>query len=120
MASITDFNKGSDFVIDFSKREWKKLEDIYCSPTYEPSEIHKIEGLFINQKSKYGDRPFVAFDDIYLADLPGHMLESVRTIISTPEIVEQINNGKAGFQVYAYMSKTYNRECYSIRFVDIK
>lgn len=120
MATIADFNRGSDFIIDFSKREWTKLEDIYCSPTYDPERIHTINGLFINTKSKYGDRPFVAFDDIYLADLPNHLLETVKTIMGTPEIVEQINNGKAGFKVYAYMSQTFNRECYSVRFVDIK
>lgn len=118
MLKSLSYNKGSIFDIDFESREWSKLEDLYNDQG--EGTIFKIEGLFINQKSKFGPRPFVAFDKVYLADLPQHMLEVVEEMIGDPEVVAEINDGKVGFSVRTYMSKNYNRECYSIRFEEIK
>ena len=117
MSALTNYNKGSIFDIDFENRTWYKLEDMFNE---QEGVVFTIEGLFVNEKSKYGPRPFVAFDKIYLADLPQHKLETIREMIGDPAVVELINAGKAGFTVKAYMSKNYNRECYDIRFVDIK
>lgn len=113
--SITKFNKGSVFNVNFFGLEFVKLEDLFNS---DEDQVYVITGLFINQKSKYGPRPFVSTPD-FLADLPSHMLETVEEIISSPEIVEQINSRKAGFKVRSYKSKTYNKECYSVEFVDL-
>ena len=117
MLKSLQYNKGSLFDIDFTQRAWCKLEDLFNE---QPDHLFQIDGLFINTKSKYGDRPFVAFDKVYLADLPQHMLEVVKDMIGDPEVVEEINSGKVGFTVRAYMSKNYNRECYSIRFEEFK
>lgn len=117
MSKATSYNKGSIFDINFDDRTWYKLEDMFNE---QEGVVFHIEGLFINEKSKFGARPFVAFDKIYLADLPMHMTETIREMISDPEVVEEINDGKVGFTVRAYMSKNYNKECYSIRFEDIK
>lgn len=117
MSKATSYNKGSIFDINFDDRTWYKLEDMFNE---QEGVIFRIEGLFINENSKFGARPFVAFDKIYLADLPQHMTETIREMIGDPEVVEEINDGKVGFTVRAYMSKTYKKECYSIRFVDYK
>lgn len=117
MLKSLQYNKGSLFDIDFTAREWTKLEDLFNE---QEGRTFQIDGLFINNKSKYGARPFVAFDQVYLADLPQHMLEVVEEMIGDPYVVEEINDGKVGFSVRAYMSKNYNRECYSIRFEEIK
>lgn len=117
MSKATSYNKGSIFDIDFENRTWYKLEDMFNE---QEGVVFHVEGLFINAKSKYGPRPFVAFDKIYLADLPQHMTATIEQMISDPEVVEEINEGRVGFTVRAYMSKNYNRECYSIRWEEIK
>lgn len=119
MGKIGDYNKEVIFDVAFDNRGWKKLEDFYNEPGYNPNEIHTIEGLFINEKGKFGKRPYVACDKIYLVDFPQHLTEVVEQMIADPEVVQQINEGKAGFTVRAYMSNTYNRECYAPRFVNI-
>lgn len=117
MGKISDYNKGSVFSADLSNHDWKKLEDIYCSPSFYEDQIFPLKGLYINEKSKYGRRPYAATDS-FLVDLPMHLLETVEQIISNPEIVEQINTDHAGFKIRSYMSRTYNRECYTVVFVD--
>ena len=34
-------------------------------------------------------------------------------------IVNQINDGQAGFKIYHYFSKKYNKNCFSVNWVDI-
>ena len=114
---IASYNKGSNFDIKFEDRTWVKLEDLYNE---QEGVVFTIDGVFINRKSKFGPRPFIAFDKIYLADLPNNMLETVEEIIGNPDIVAQINEGKAGFEAKSYMNDKYNRECYYIKFHDIK
>ena len=116
MSKATSYNKGSEFEINFDNRQWTKLEDLYNE---QPGEIFRIDGLFMNNKGKYGPRPFIAFGDNWLVDLPMHMAETIERMIADPEVTEEITNKKVGFSVRAYMSKNFNRECYSIRFVDI-
>ena len=115
--SIASYNKGSNFDVDFENRTWVKLEDLYNE---QEGVIFTLEGLFINRKSKFGPRPFAAFDKIYLVDFPSSYLATVEEMIGDPAIVEQINNGKAGFEAKSYMNGTYNRECYYPKFHDIK
>ena len=119
MAKLSAYKQGSSFNVDYSKRSWIKLEDIYNSPAYNEQEVHQIYGLFINEKGKYGKRPYVA-TDIHLIDLPQHMTPVIEQMLQDPEVIQQINEGKAGFTVRAYMSNNYQRECYAITFVDIK
>ena len=116
MSKATTYNKGSIFDIRLDNRDWVKLEDLYNE---HEGEIFRIDGLFINNKGKYGPRPFVAHSSNYNTDLPMHMTETIEQMIADPEVVSEINEGKVGFSVRAYMSKNYNRECYSIRFEDI-
>ena len=47
------------------------------------------------------------------------MTDTVKSILSDDTLVEAINEGKAGIQVYKYTSKKYNRDCYGVKFVDM-
>lgn len=105
------------FDMDLSDRTWYKLEDMYNE---QEGVIFHLEGIFINNKSKYGPRPFVAFDKIYCANLPQRRLDDIREMMENPEIIDLIKAGKAGFTVYAFMPKDFDRECYDIKFEEIK
>lgn len=121
MSKATTYNRGSAFNVNFEGLEFISLQDLYDQqePGKAEETVFKITGLFINQKSKFGPRPFVSTPN-FLADLPAHMLETVQQMIGDPEVVEEINSGKVGFQLRTYTSKTYKNLCYTIFFVDLK
>ncbi len=123
---ITNYNKGSNFNVNFDGREFVKLETLYNSA---PQAVYRLSGLFINNKSKYGPRPYAAGEafnsegqiiDQFLVDLPMHMLEQVQQMLQDNEVIEEINAGIAGFSVRTYFSKTFNKDCYSIMFEELK
>lgn len=78
---------------------------------------HKIEAIFINTKSKFGDAPVIYTDD-YMVNIPEHMLETCQEIRQDEDAVDLINEGRVGFQVYSYNGK--NGTGYSINIVEIK
>ncbi len=113
--AISSFNKGNVFNFNTEGLQFAELEDLYNS---DENKVYPIKGFFINSKSKFGPRPVVVTPD-FMADLPQHMLETVNQIIADPETVQQINDGKAGFRIRSYISKTYNKECFTVSFVDL-
>ena len=89
-------------------------------------EVYTLRGVWISTGGIYGDTPVAVLDDRFV-NLPGHMLETVKQIMSDPESVEDINNGKVGFIVRSYVKtlkgkngKSVDKICYSIDFVDIQ
>ena len=112
---ISNYNKFSrKFNAEISNLSFVKLEDLYKEA---PTKEYVLTGLFINKKSKFGDRPYVATPD-FLVDLPNGMLNTIKEMISEPMVVEAINNGQCGFKVVTYHSNRYNKECYTVEFVD--
>lgn len=113
MASIGDFNKGSVFEVNFDQLGWVTLEDLYNADG--DGTVYTLTGLFINQKGKYGPRPYVSTDK-YLIDLPQHRLEDIKQMLEIPEIVQQVTDGKAGFTIRPYISRKYDKECFDVFF----
>ena len=126
MSNLTSYNKGSNFNVNFDKREFVSLETLYNS---NPNAIYRLSGLFINTKSKYGPRPYASGEtysdegkllDEFLVDLPMHMLDTLKEILNDDHCIEEINAGIAGFSVRQYFSKNFQKDCYSIKFEEIK
>lgn len=113
--AIANYNKGNVFNFNTEGLQFADLEDLFNS---DEDHVYVIKGFFINTKSKFGPRPVVVTPD-FMADLPQHMLKTVNQIIADPETVEQINNGKAGFKIRSYISKNYNKECFTVSFVNL-
>ena len=114
--SISSYNKfNRKFDVELKDLSFVKLSDLYKES---PDKEYTITGLFINKKSKFGDRPFVSTPD-FLADLPAGMLGTVRDMVNDPVVVEAINEGTAGFKVVKYHSNRYNRDCYTVEFVEL-
>ena len=95
--------KGKDFV---------KLGDLV------QNKIYKIQAAFINKKSKFGPSPVLGLETC-MVDLPAHCLEDVEAILNDPEMIEEIQNGKAGFSVVTYQDKNGVTR-YSVNWEDIE
>lgn len=116
MSKITKtFNTNYAFDINFEK-DFVSLKELRNS--YEDGHIHLIHGVGINGKSKYGAHPFLETNS-YLVDLPKHMLDTCKQILDDTEMVEEIKEGIVGFKIRTYIDSKFNKECYTIEFVDI-
>lgn len=116
MMNITDFNKTVAF-FDFDKdkeRPYVKLENLFET---DKDEVHKVLGLYINE-GKFGEQASVVMDDVCVS-LPLHYTDTVKQILESEKIVQDINEGKVGFTIYKYTSKNYNTESYAITWVDL-
>ena len=121
------YNTERLFDVDTEGLEYFELQDIYS----DDDEVFTIEAIYINTKGNFDDRPcLVANCDSMLANggesfrgyvnLPAHLTATCRDILRDKNAVAAINAGKVGFTIYRYFAKKYNdRECYSIRWVDI-
>lgn len=82
------------------------------------SNKYVVLGLYINKKSKYGDAP-VAISEDFSINLPSFMVDTVNEMIADPEMVDAINAGEVGLEVYEYTPKNQTNTCYSCRWVDM-
>ena len=104
-----DFEPGKDF-------EYKSLKTLYSE--YGKGVIYKVNALYINTSGMYGEQPLIVTDKEYV-NLPTHLLETVKEIRDDEDMVNDINNGKVGFEIYEYDSNKNNRKGYSINWVEL-
>lgn len=127
------YNKEKLFKINTDGFEYISLEDLYkereSNVAFEDFEdpeevkeiveetIYQVRGIYINTKGLYDDAPVVALDSAYV-NLPAHMTQICREILSDPQAIAAINAGRVGFTIYAYEKPQYHKTCYSVRWVD--
>ena len=119
MGLMDKFNKGGvPFDIDIAGFTFVDLKSLYKkSPA---GEVFKIDGLYINKKSSYGDHPVaILVKEEFLVDLPAHLVEDVKLMLQDPEVIEAIKNGNVGFTIHEYDQKQYKKKCYGIHWEDI-
>lgn len=76
-----------------------------------------VRGMFTYQGKK-GERAAVVTDG-YLVNVPTHLNEDVKSILSNGDEIEAINNGKCAFKITTYEDTKFgNGICYSGSFVD--
>ena len=125
------YNREKLFTIDTSEFEYFNLEDLYdmaqelADEAANSGQVLDIEtipftvyGVYINTRGNYDPAPVLALEDRYV-NLPAHMTKTCEEMLSDPEAVKAINEGKVGITVYKYVQRRYNRECYSVRWVDL-
>lgn len=126
--SIKKYNRGGEFAINTTGLEYFTLKELYDGiPTTDTTYV--VGALYINTKSKFGDSPVAVVmrnDEVngeeipgFCVNLPRHLVEDVREILSSDEAVEAINARKVGFTVRKYYSKAYERDNFSITWVDL-
>lgn len=114
------YNSERLFDIDVTNLEYHELYDIYTTDT----DVYHVEGIYINTKGKFEDRPCVVCHDDKgfrgYVNLPAHLTEQCREILRDVNAVAAINSGNVGFTIYRYYARNYdNKECFSIRWVDV-
>lgn len=111
--SVNKFNKNSLFDYKLPEdSEFKKLSTLDEGKTY------TIHGLFISTKGKFGDHP-VAVGDTFYIDLPKNTLDTVKEMLNDEETVAAINAGLVGITPESYHSKTYDKDCVGVKWVDV-
>lgn len=117
------YNRERLFDVDTTGLEYFELRDVFTNP----DDVWTVEALYINTKGLYDDRPCVVAhlnDEMnpvrcYI-NLPAHLCEICREVLKDKNAVAAINAGRVGFTIYQYTAQNYNdRECYSIKWVDI-
>lgn len=116
------YNRERLFDIDTTDLEYHELADLYCDD--HPARFI-VEGLYINTKGLFEDRPCVVAhteDGLFRGyiNLPAHLTETCREILRDKNAVAAINAEKVGFIIYSYIARNYNdKECYSIKWIDL-
>ena len=86
-----------------------------------------VHGFWLNPKSKFGTHG-VAMVEIVREDdsnvflnlsLPQHCNTMIEAILSNDEYIKGINAGACGAKMVKYTAKKYNKDCYTIRLMDI-
>ena len=115
MASFAKrFNKEKIFNIDCTDFPYYSLEDIYQND----DKVYPVRGIYLNKKSLYGPAYVLATDGFYV-NLPDHLNDDCADILKDKVAIADINRKVVGFKIYKYIQKKYNKECYSITWVDV-
>ena len=109
------FNHNNIFDVETSGFKWVDLKTLYDT---DPEKQYKVLGLFTNNSGKFGVEP-VAIVDGFLVNLPRHLLVPVQQMLDSDEIIQYIKDGHCGFKIYQYHSSRYNKDAYSIEWLDI-
>ena len=83
----------------------------------DPDKTYPLLGLF-TKGSKFGKEPDAIIQG-YKVNLPRHLLDTVEDMLDDNQVIEAIKAGKVGFKVYSYHSNTYNKDAYSVTWLDL-
>lgn len=96
---IGKYNKGNRFEFQTPDHfEYISLRELY---QLQGKAQHKLNALYINTKSRYGDMG-IAVTDTHLVNLPKHLTDTVKDMMNDSEFVKATNNHLIGFTVYQY------------------
>ena len=111
---LNKYNKGNLFTHQTNGNEtYITLKELYQETGKQPM---KVLNFFINKKSKFGDYP-IAVTELFLVNLPKHLLDTVQEMMQDEEIASLANSGKLGFTIYQYTGK--NGDGYSVNWVEL-
>ena len=113
---MSRFNNTNVFGIDTSNYKYVGLKELFDT---DPDTHHKVLGLFVNTKGKFGAEPNAIIDNKLIVNLPRHLLETVNELLDDDKYIEYIKQGHVAFTVYQYHSNKYNKDAYSVTWLDI-
>ena len=80
----------------------------------------RIDGLYINTNGRFGDHPVaILVDEQILLDLPSHMTETVKEILSDSESINLIKKGMVGVKAHKYTDTKYHKDCVGFDWCDL-
>lgn len=111
---MSRFNHTNIFDVDTKNFKWVNLETLFNT---DPNKTYTLLGLF-TKGSKFGKEPDAIIQG-YKVNLPRHLLDTVEDMLDDNQVIEAIKAGKVGFKVYSYHSNTYNKDAYSVTWLDL-
>lgn len=111
---MSRFNHTNIFDVDTRDFKWVNLEILFNT---DPDKTYTLLGLF-TKGSKFGKEPDAIIQG-YKVNLPRHLLDTVEDMLDDNQVIEAIKAGKVGFKVYSYHSNTYNKDAYSVTWLDL-
>ena len=116
--SNTYGNKSSNYTIKVDKPIYKKLKDLYEENGEKT--VYTLRALYLAKNAEHPHPVAVLAPDIF-ADLPAHLMETVKNWRNDEQLTDLINKGLVGVTIYTYESKNFGKKvCYSIDLVDIE
>lgn len=113
---MSKFNNTNVFGIDTSDYKYTNLATLFNT---DPDAKHKVLGLFVNTKGKYGSEPNAIIENNLIVNLPRHLLETVNELLDDDRYIDYIKAGHVGFTIYQYHSSKYNKDAYSVTWLDL-
>lgn len=96
--------------------QYRKISEL------DKNSVYIVLGMYVvpANKSKYGEHANMCLVDdngeVFVVNLPHHLLEVVQTIINEDKLVEGVNNGDCKVKVKDYFTKKYNKNCTTLEF----
>lgn len=112
--SFASKHNATQFEVNTEGFQYFNLETLYENEG--AGIIYPVLGVYINTKSKYGDAPVIISNDKFI-NLPSHLNDTVKNILSDMDDVASIKSGRVGMTIYTYDS--HNKKCYSVNWVDM-
>ena len=112
------FNTERLFNIETENFDYIDLEGLYTITKEPETHVFVVKGIYINTKGMYDPQPVLALDDTYV-NLPAHLTDVCRQMIDDRQAVAEINAGHLGFSITKYYKAKYQRDCYSVEWVDL-
>lgn len=113
---MSKFNNTNVFGIDTSDYKYTNLATLFNT---DPEAKHKVLGVFVNTKGKYGAEPNAIIENNLIVNLPRHLLETVNELLDDDRYIDYIKAGHVGFNIYQYHSSKYNKDAYSVTWLDL-
>lgn len=113
---MSRFNNSNIFGIDTTGFKYVSLKELHDT---DPDATHKVYGLFTNSKGKFGAEPNAIIENNLIVNMPRHLLDTVNELLDDDKYIEYIKQGHVGFKVYKYHSNKYNKDAYSVTWLDI-
>ena len=111
---MSRFNHTNIFDVDTKNFKWVNLETLFNT---DPDKTYTLLGLF-TKGSKFGKEPDAIIQG-FKVNLPRHLLDTVNDMLDDNQVIEAIKAGKVGFKIYSYHSNTYNKDAYSVTWLDL-
>lgn len=97
-----EFSHGTSFKFDSSELPFTTLDEFVKENGNKQIEV---KAVFINKKAKHGPRPCIVCSTLKIY-VPEHIIKDIEKILSRPDMIEAINNGKCGFLPRQYVDKS--------------
>ena len=115
---ITKYNKADALFTNNERYDvYKTLEQLFTENGKDAT--YGVKGVF-SYESQYGEGCFIKSDG-FNVPLPNHLVKTIADIKADKESVDEINDGKVGFNIYSYVmpEKYPDKTFYSVNFVEM-